>query len=264
MSRTQEQGIDYFPFAVDFFSDNTIRILKARYGTDGIAICVFLFCMIYREGFYIKADNDLPYIISAELNISVGTVQQVMTFLTERSLLTSILLDPDTILTSDGIQSRWQRAIASRAAKTPIEVDSRIWLLAEKDTRPFVKVVQISDSSTKKDLSSTKKAEKSEKNEAKKSKVKTTTTLYINNERKSDKKENVEDVEDVENCVRPGIEPPSLAECYIYFRDELCEDNAAAESSKFHAYNAARGWDCLPLWKEAADLWQSRKENGKL
>lgn len=32
MSKTQSQGIGYFPMAVDFFSDRKIKILNARYG----------------------------------------------------------------------------------------------------------------------------------------------------------------------------------------------------------------------------------------
>ena len=38
MSRPPKAGIDYFPLDVDFFTDKKIRILKARYGADGIAI----------------------------------------------------------------------------------------------------------------------------------------------------------------------------------------------------------------------------------
>ena len=50
---------------------------------------------------------------------------------------------------------------------------------------------------------------------------------------------------------------PTLTEVYLYFKD-CCEDDAIGEADKFHAYNAKRGWDCLPGWKEAADLWIAR------
>lgn len=50
---------------------------------------------------------------------------------------------------------------------------------------------------------------------------------------------------------------PSLTEVYMYFRT-CCDENYLSEADKFHAYNAKRGWDCLPDWKATADLWIAR------
>ena len=50
---------------------------------------------------------------------------------------------------------------------------------------------------------------------------------------------------------------PSLTEVYMYFRS-CCDEDYITEADKFHAYNAKRGWDCLPDWKAAADLWIAR------
>ena len=50
---------------------------------------------------------------------------------------------------------------------------------------------------------------------------------------------------------------PTMTEVYVYFKSML-EEDAPKEADKFHAYNAKRGWDCLPGWKEAADLWIAR------
>ena len=52
-------------------------------------------------------------------------------------------------------------------------------------------------------------------------------------------------------------EAPFLSEVYVYFREWL-DEGAAKEAEKFHAYNAKRGWDCLPNWKATADLWIAR------
>lgn len=38
MSRPQKKGLDYFPFDVDFFDDKKIKVLKGRYGADGVHI----------------------------------------------------------------------------------------------------------------------------------------------------------------------------------------------------------------------------------
>ena len=45
----------------------------------------------------------------------------------------------------------------------------------------------------------------------------------------------------------------------MYFKDKDV-DGASNESAAFYAYNAKRGWDCLPDWKLAADLWVARIE----
>jgi hypothetical protein len=50
---------------------------------------------------------------------------------------------------------------------------------------------------------------------------------------------------------------PSLSEVFLYFHEWLDED-IPKEAEKFHAYNANRGWDCLPDWKATADLWIAR------
>ena len=155
MSRTQSQGIEYFPFAVDFFSDKKVKILKARYGADGVMIYLYLLCQIYREGYYTRVDEDFKYMVSDDLNMSSDKVQQVMTFLFERSMFDEQLFKSDAILTSTGIQERWQKAVATRARKSPIKV-SEYWLLKESETQPFIKCTLFQDSSEKKSDSSEK------------------------------------------------------------------------------------------------------------
>jgi predicted phage replisome organizer len=54
-------------------------------------------------------------------------------------------------------------------------------------------------------------------------------------------------------------EAPTLSTVYLYF-SELLEEGALKEAEKFHAYNANKGWTCLPNWKATADLWIARIE----
>ena len=54
-----------------------------------------------------------------------------------------------------------------------------------------------------------------------------------------------------------ACETPILMDVWTYFR-ENCEENALSEAEKFYAYNANRGWDCLPDWQATADLWIAR------
>jgi predicted phage replisome organizer len=52
-------------------------------------------------------------------------------------------------------------------------------------------------------------------------------------------------------------EAPTMTEVYVYFKGFGVED-APKEAEKFHAYNANKGWTCLPDWKTTADLWIAR------
>ena len=133
MARPKIKGLLYFPFDIDFFEDNKIRIVKARYRSDGVMIYLFLLCEIYRQGYYIKADEDFLYIISDELGIDQNKVKQVLNFLLNKSLFDNTLFSSDKVLTSAGIQRRYQAMVKARALKNPITVE-RFWLLQEEET----------------------------------------------------------------------------------------------------------------------------------
>lgn len=172
MARPRKRGIEYFPFDVDFFSDKKIRILKSRFGADGITIYIYILCEVYRNGYYVQMDDDYEYIISDDLGMSNEKVKQVLKFLLERSLLDSILFQSDTIITSRGIQRRFQEAVKSRAMKSKIEVDGRYWLLSEEETQPFIKCVNNYYNSENNGSFSKNNSDNSENNDTKKSKVK--------------------------------------------------------------------------------------------
>lgn len=171
MARPKKTGLDYFPFDVQFFANKKIKILKARYGTDGVVLFLFLLCEIYKNGYYLIWDDDYKYVVADELNLSDGLIEQVLNFLIGRSLLNRILLGSDTFLTSPGIQSRFQEAVKSRAVKSPVSVISELWLLSKEKTQSFIKFTQNSDIPQNNPSFSKNNPNNSEKNATKKSKV---------------------------------------------------------------------------------------------
>lgn len=171
MPRPQKEGIDYFPLDVNFFSDKKVKILKARFGADGITIYLYLLCEIYRAGYYIKFDDDALFITSNDLGMSPDKVKQVLKFLLERSLFDNILFQSDTILTSTGIQRRFQLAVKERAKKNPVEVQG-FWLLNKTETESFIKVNPSLNKSGKNDSNSGKNKDYSRELSLKESKGK--------------------------------------------------------------------------------------------
>ncbi|MCA5962383.1 DUF4373 domain-containing protein [Blautia sp. RD014234] len=81
-----------------------MKVLKARYGADGITIFLYLLCEIYKNGYYLKVDDDFEFVISDDLNMNCDKVKQVLTFLLERSMFDKQLFQSDAVLTSTGIQ----------------------------------------------------------------------------------------------------------------------------------------------------------------
>ncbi len=176
MARLRKDGLNYFPLDVDFFDDEKIKILEARYGADGITLYLYLLCRIYRQGYYIQVNEDFKYLVSAELKMGADKVKQVLTFLLSRSLFDNTLFQSDAVLTSAGIQKRWQIAKKEAARKTPIEV-GRFWLLKREETEPCIKCTLFDDCSGKNDNNSGKKEDNSGGKTIKESKV--NNNIYI-------------------------------------------------------------------------------------
>lgn len=176
MARLRKDGLNYFPLDVDFFDDEKIKILEARYGADGITLYLYLLCRIYRQGYYIQVNEDFEYLVSAELKMGADKVKQVLTFLLSRSLFDNTLFQSDAVLTSAGIQKRWQIAKKEAARKTPIEV-GRFWLLKREETELCIKCTLFDDCSGKNDNNSGKKEDNSGGKTIKESKV--NNNIYI-------------------------------------------------------------------------------------
>ena len=170
MARRKQEGNRFFRLDVDFFSDKKIKILKARYGADGITLYMYLLCEIYKSGYYLKIDDDFEFIVSDDLNMDSNKVKQVLNFLLERSLFDNTLFQSDKVLTSAGIQKRFQLAVKERARKNPIEV-GRYWLLEKKATEPFIKCTLFQENPGNACGYSGKNPEDSENKCTKKSKV---------------------------------------------------------------------------------------------
>lgn len=145
--RPLKSGLDYFPFDVDFYEDKKIKVVKAKYGCDGINVFIYLLCQIYKNGYYIKLDEDYEYLFSDELKMEPEKIGQIINFLLGRSLFNDILFKSDKVLTSRGIQARFQEAIKTRGSKRAVEVDANIWLLSEDKTESYIKITHFSSKS---------------------------------------------------------------------------------------------------------------------
>ena len=174
MARPRKQGLLYFSFDTDFFySDRRIKALRARFGNDGIVLYIWILCEVYKDkGYYLIHDDDCTDNMVTDLGLTEGFIKQVMEYLTSRSLLTKIstLASSVTIITSPGIQKRYQEAM--KGQKRAIEIKEEIWLLSKEETASFIKVTQNEAISEKNPSISEKNPSISEKNPLKEKKGK--------------------------------------------------------------------------------------------
>lgn len=142
MSRPLKDGLDYFPKDTGFYHDPQIRALIGRFGSDGVALYDYLLCEAYgRNGYYIEIDDLFVDIVAADLRMSPEKIGLILDYLLNKSMLfDGTLFKAVKVLTSHGIQTRYQEAVRGRAKKRGISVNGELWLLKEAETEGFIQV----------------------------------------------------------------------------------------------------------------------------
>lgn len=122
MARPVKQGIDYFPFDVDFFSDIKIRKIARACGSQATSILICLLCNIYKDnGYYILWDEDLPFVIADTVGVSEGAVKEVILKALQVDFFDQNIYKKYQVLTSYGIQKRFKSAVYKRESIVYIE-----------------------------------------------------------------------------------------------------------------------------------------------
>lgn len=109
MARTSKKGLEYFPMDIDIFSDLKIRKLIKYQGGKAISIYALLLCSIYKNGYYIEWDEELPFICSELTGFDEAYVSEVIKTCLSLGLFSKELFDAEGVLTSKGIQERYSR-----------------------------------------------------------------------------------------------------------------------------------------------------------
>ena len=135
-------GLDYFSFDIDFFNDEKIEFVSARFGIKGEIIAIRLLCKIYRNGYYTEWNDDESILLAKRAGdgFSSTLVSEIVNELVKRGFFDKSLLNSFGILTSKGIQKRYISAISERKE---VEIISNFWLInipeSTKKTTFFIK-----------------------------------------------------------------------------------------------------------------------------
>lgn len=109
MGRNAKRGLDYFPMDIDMFTDLKIRKLIKRQGGKAITVYAYLLCSIYKEGYYMQWDDELPFICSEFTGFDEAYISEVIKSCLALGLFHKPTFDTSQVLTSRGIQERYQR-----------------------------------------------------------------------------------------------------------------------------------------------------------
>jgi hypothetical protein len=255
MPRPYKAWLGYFPLDSDFFTNKKIKNLRRAHGEIGILTYLNILCRVYLNGYFYKFDDleelamDIAEeIASNQLRSKAACVTETINYLVERAILHKGLFEQGII---SGVALQEQYVICTYKAKRKIKMDVHCLV----DVNEVI--AKYKENSEETQVNSEETQVNSEDGTQNKSKVNTnknnintttTTTLdcYSACARENNHDESV-------------TEPPHYSEIYFYFK-RYGIHGAADQSSLFEAYNANRGWDCLPNWKAAADLWIARMD----
>ncbi|MCM0233854.1 DUF4373 domain-containing protein [Bacteroides fragilis] len=109
-------GINYFPIGVNFMEENAMEVIEAKYGIKGPAIVLKLLCKIYKEGYFIRWDEEqcLIFANKAGREVQAAEVQGIIKILFIKGILDENSYQENGILTSESIQKVWLEATKRR------------------------------------------------------------------------------------------------------------------------------------------------------
>lgn len=122
MARQITEGLEYFPFDVDFFDDPKLLLIEEEHGMVGGYVAVKLYSLIYREGYFVNWNKDMAAVFARRVGHQVTSdqVNSIVISMFRHALFSQIIYDKYGILTSRGIQKRWQRIITLSRRKAEI------------------------------------------------------------------------------------------------------------------------------------------------
>lgn len=259
MARPVKDGLDYFPKDTNFYRNRKIRAMIGRFGADGAVLYDYILCEVYGDkGFYTLTDDSFRDIAAADLGMSPEKIGLILDYLLNQSmLLDGTLFKSVKVLTSHGIQTRYQEAVRQRALKRGICVDGKLWLLNEAETEGFIQVRQDDNYSRNNPSKSEKNHCFSAEQSAKKSKV---NKSKVNKSKEKQRKVNSPP------APSRGEKQPTKIPTYEEVLMEATMRGIPDLARPFFDYYSAADWrdrDGVPVysWRQKLVSWKVREDD---
>ncbi len=252
MARPLKDGVDFF--SLDCQMDDEIKYIEAEFGLDGFATVIKLWQAIYgNKGYYMAFPRNVRLMFSQQIRKGVGFVDEVVARCMDYGVFDRQIYKKYGVLTSVGVQKRYAKMTERRNL---LKIDGRYLLISAPENWVIVNdnSVNVDNNGENVDKNTESKVNvESKKKKEKENKGTTTTTARVREvgDEPSNSIDNgpyVLAVKEYFEFNHPAFTPGVFLDSY----------DALKEAEKFCAYNAKRGWDCLPDWEKAADLWVAR------
>lgn len=133
MARPIKDGVDYFPKDTDFYQDDKVRLLRARFGPKGMYLLDYILCEIYgKNGYYMEWNENKCFLVSdgAGCACDSGFVQEFITGCLQCAFFDESVFNAFGVLTSLGIQRRYIKMLKWREK---VKLISEYWLVSKED-----------------------------------------------------------------------------------------------------------------------------------
>lgn len=121
MPRIADTGLEYIPLDTTIFQDRKIRRLQRKCDIQAALVYIELLCVIYKEGYYVKWDEDFAFDLADEIRLPEEYIKQVVDACIEVGLLSREMFDAHHILTSRGIQKQYQTVCERSKRKSRVQ-----------------------------------------------------------------------------------------------------------------------------------------------
>lgn len=110
------KGISYFPTPANFFDEEVMELLEAKFGVLASYIVLRLLCKIYKEGYYISwgKEQNLIFVRKVGGGINKEMMEKIMELLLEKGFFHKETYEQYGVLTSERIQEVWFEATTRR------------------------------------------------------------------------------------------------------------------------------------------------------
>lgn len=241
MARPIKDGVDYFPFDTNFYTDDKVRLLRAEFGAKGMYLLNYLLCEIYgKNGYFIKWDNSRCFLVSdgAGCGCSPEYIREFISGALRCSFFDERVFKVFGVLTSSGIQRRYLRMFNSRDYIAMIE---EYWLLNINDKKDVP--TGVLNKLTFKKVFGTENPNKTTENPFK----------STGNVQSKVKDTNVSQRESKED----GKTRPTLSD----IKEFVSNENLIINPEKFYYYYQNKKWKGISDWRAKAREWNASEKS---
>lgn len=150
MGRARKRGMDYFPVDVNLMDSTEIKVLTAKFGTEGFYLYMFLMCRIHLGGYYLEVSEDFVSCAAVDTRLKEKTVVDMIELMCAKRLFDRELYEQYHILTSAAIQETYLDVKCKRGRG--VEVYREYWLLDVENVPGNLTIISVHKSQTNEDM----------------------------------------------------------------------------------------------------------------